>query len=117
MQHEFDLCLGDSLDDAWFLARRFETRLGARGEQADPARTEHWVGRVKDGKIEHLWGTRTMLSALVGGPGGAYTISNRYPSGGLREENGLWRFGDDGIEPFKLPRTGFSTRGLLTLAD
>src|SRR5215471_15682545 len=118
LHHQFELCVGASLDDAWFLARRFEMTIGDRGPTPDGDRTEWWLGHVKDGKIAALWGTRTLLDSLAGGPDGAYTVASRYSvSAGLFENDGLWKISEKGIAPFSLGAPYVGGTRLLSLPD
>ncbi len=108
VRHRFEACVGDGLDDAWFLAQRYEATagIGGRGEAPDPRQTESWVGRIVDGKVDAVWGTRAPLLGLAPGrEGEAYAVAWRdAASGALGEYDGIWRFTDAGgrldVEPF-----------------
>jgi hypothetical protein len=98
---QFLRCFGASLDDAWFLARRFE-RDAARRNMPDVRRMEWWVGRLIGGRIEAAWSTRTPLRGWVPYAGGAAAFAARRAiSGLLLQRDGLWVFRDGGA-PFEI---------------
>ena len=89
MRFTFEACVGRSLDDAWVLARRFETLRGD-DTRTDWDRCESWIGRVIAGRLHMLWATRAHLGDLAAGPSGdaCAIVERELASGLLREVSG-----------------------------
>lgn len=108
LKHQFDMCVGSSLDDAWVLARRYS------GADAAPSldRAECWVLRVRGGAIADAWGTRTPLHGLaLRGEVPCTVAARRHVTGRLDEHAGLWQLADEDGAVALTPSA--PTRGIL----
>ncbi|MFO0604181.1 MAG: hypothetical protein U0324_13450 [Polyangiales bacterium] len=105
VRYGFADLVGDSLDDAFFLASR-----GEPVERQEPEERESIVGRIVDGVVRHVVTARPVLRSLQRVPSGRVYVA------AWSQRGGIWRTPPDGTlawEPLDCP----PMQGLFALDD